>query len=102
MYTAWMDAAAQEALGTVRWCVVRDRLTVLPHFLERMEERGMVWPDVLAILDDPESVRDGGPEKFNRPKWIFSGTAADGLPVELVCVLDEDENGDWVLFITIY
>lgn len=62
----------------------------------------MVWPDVLAILDDPTDVRDGGPEQLDRPKWILAGVAADGLPVEFVCVLDQDDNGEWVLLITIY
>ena len=97
-----MDVEAKDALGTIRWCVSRERLATLPHFLERMEERGMVWADVLAILDDPTDMRDGGPEKFNRPKWVVGGVAADGLPVEVVCVLDQDENGELVLFITIY
>lgn len=102
VYTGRMDAAAQEALDTIRWCVNRNRVATLPHFLERMEQRGMVWPDVLAVLDAPGEIRKGGPERFDRPKWIVTGRAADGLPVEIVCVLDRLRDGGWVLFVTIY
>jgi hypothetical protein len=61
-----------------------------------------VWPDILAVLDAPASVRSGGQDRWGRPKWLVSGTAADELPIEVVCVLDEDERGDVTVFITMY
>ncbi len=64
--------------------------------------RGMVWGDLLALLDTPGRVRDDGRDHNGRPKWIVGGAAADGLDVEVVCVLDIDEHGDWTVFIMIY
>jgi hypothetical protein len=75
---------------------------VLPHFRERMALRGLLWPDVLVVLDDPAEVRDGGREILGRPKWIVAGTAADGKDIDIVCVIDADERGRQTVFITIY
>ncbi|HSW46606.1 MAG TPA: DUF4258 domain-containing protein [Phycisphaerae bacterium] len=75
---------------------------MLPHFRERMAQRGLLWPNVLAVLDDPADVRDGGPETLGRPKWIVAGTAADGKGIEIVCVLDADEHGRQTVLITAY
>jgi len=97
-----MDSEARQALRTIRRCVRAGRFRLLVHFTERMDKRGLVWPDILVVLDRPDDVRDGGPERLSRPKWIITGTAADGLPVEIVCVLDEDEHGELTVFITIY
>ncbi len=97
-----MDAEARKALRTIRRCVAAGRYRLLPHFTERMDKRGLFWPDVLAVLDEPADVRDGGADRFDRPKWIVGGKTSDGLTVEIVCVLDVDENGDIALFITAY
>lgn len=97
-----MDKTARKALRTIRACVEDGRYTVLTHFLERMDQRGLVWPDVQAVLDDPEAVQDGGQDRLGRPKWMIVGTAADGLELEIVCVLDQDERGELTVFITIY
>lgn len=97
-----MDAQAREALAIIRRCVAADRFSLARHFQERMDQRGFLWVDVLAVLDSPTEVRDGGQEHEGRPKWIIAGDAADGLSVEMVCVLDTDEQGDWTVFITLY
>ena len=97
-----MDAQARKALNTIRRCVAAGRYRLRRHFTERMDERGLFWPDMLAILENPAAVHDGGHERWGRPKWIVSGTAVDGLPVEMVCVLDTDVRGELTLFITIY
>jgi hypothetical protein len=97
-----MDAEARKALGIIRRCVASGRYVLLPHFRERMDQRAMFWPDVLAVLDDPADVRDGGPEDLGRPKWIVSGVAPDGLTLEMVCVLHRDGRGNVTLFITAY
>lgn len=97
-----MDAKARKALSLIRECVAAERYVVLPHFVQRLDKRGLFWPDVRAVLDDPSGVRDGGRERYDRPKWIVAGDAPDGLPIEIVCVLDEDERGNVTVFITIY
>ncbi len=97
-----MDAKARKALSVIRHCVSMRRFRLSPHFTQRMDQRVMFWPDVLAILDAPTNVRPGGMERYGRPKWIIAGKVASGEPMELVCVLDIDEDGDVTVFITIY
>ena len=97
-----MDAKARKALLTIRDCVAERRYRVLPHFTQRMDERGLFWPDVQTILDDPTDVRDGGADRWDRPKWIVKGESAAGDKLGLVCVLDRDEQGKLTVFITIY
>jgi len=94
-----MDAKAREALHTIRDCCAQDRFRLLPHFRKRMAQRGLLWPDILAVLDEPEDVRGGKHDRHRRPKWIIRGTAIDGLAIEFVCVLDD---GELAVFITIY
>ena len=97
-----MNKRASKALSVIRRCVVDGRYIVLPHFAHRMDERGLVWSDLLAVLDNPDRLRDEGYDQFDRPKWLISGTAADGLPVEIICVLDRDKHGNITVFITLY
>jgi hypothetical protein len=97
-----MDATARKALNSIRTCVAAGRYQVLTHFAQRMDERGLFWPDVLVVLDEPFDVRDGGAEQWGRPKWIVTGESAGGERVELVCVLDRDERGNLTVFITMY
>jgi hypothetical protein len=97
-----MDAKARGALATIQACIRTKRYVVLPHFKQRMEQRGLVWPDVLAVLDDPAGVRADGRDRYGRPKWIASGTAADGGAVRVVCAIDRDDRGNWTIFITAY
>jgi hypothetical protein len=97
-----MNTEARKALTTIRWCIDRKRYRMLPHFRQRMALRGLVWGDILAVIDDPAEVRDGGLDRYDRPKWLIGGAAADGLPVEFVCVLDHDEQGHAAVFITMY
>jgi len=97
-----MDAKGRRALGTIRRCVEGGQYRLLVHFIQRMDERGLFWPDVAAVLDDPSDIRDGGPEQWGRPKWIVAGQSAAGDHLELVCVLDKDERGNIVVFITLY
>ena len=97
-----MDAKARRALNVIRKCVEGERFRLLPHFRQRLAERGFFWPDVLAVIDSPADVRFDGRDEFDRPKWIIGGKADYGLPMELVCVIDTDDHGRFTVFITIY
>jgi hypothetical protein len=97
-----MRVAARQALKIIRDCVDSDRFVLLPHFVQRMEQRGLFLPDVLAVLEVPSGVRYGGLDKWERPKWLIRGTTADALALEIVCVLDRDDRGQTTVFITIY
>lgn len=72
------------------------------HFAQRMDERGLFWTDVQAVIDHPRSVRDAGLDDYGRPKWLVAGKATDRLSLEIVVVIDQDEDGNLVLLITIY
>lgn len=97
-----MDADARDALAVIRECVAAERYEAGVHFRKRMAERGLLWADVLTVLEDPADVRDDGLDRFDRPKWIVAGHGADGNLLEVVCALDEDEHGHMTVFITIY
>ena len=97
-----MDAKTRKALSVILRSVDDGRYQLTMHFTHRMDQRGMFWPDVLAVLDDPTGVRSGGTDRYDRPKWLLAGTATDECELELVCVLDVDEHGDVTVFITIY
>jgi hypothetical protein len=100
---AWpMNPEARNALRTIQRCISAGRYELATHFRQRMAQRGMLWPDVLATVDDPASVQADGADDWGRARWIMAGTAADGLPLELVCVLDRTDTGELVVFITIY
>ena len=93
-----MDAAARTALATIRRCAASGRFLLLPHFTRRMDERGIVWPDILAVLDQPAMVRADGSDEWGRPRWIVSGHAADAVRLGFVCVLGHNARGEVTLF----
>lgn len=97
-----MTPQGRQALRTIRRCADAGRCILLTHFQQRINQRGMTWPDVLALLDDPSSVRGDGRDDLDRPRWLVTGDTADGLRVELVCVVDEDEHGPLTLLVTAY
>lgn len=97
-----MDAKGRKALFVIRRCVAARRYRLLAHFTQRMDGRGLFWPDVAAILNDPADVRSSGSDRWGRPKWIIAGKSACGEKLELVCVLDRDDRGNLTVFITIY
>jgi hypothetical protein len=78
------------------------RIVVLRHFVERMDQRGLFWPDIEALINAPVSMRAAGDDDYGRPKWIVRGPATDGREIEIVCALDRDERGEWTVFITAY
>ena len=97
-----MDAKARKALSVIQRCVAAKRYVVLPHFVQRMDQRGFFWADVLAVLDEPDEVRFDGHDRYARPKWVIEGKTVGELDIGLVCVLDTDDRGRVTVFITIY
>ena len=65
-----------------------------------MEERGLFWVDVQAIIDQPTDVWSQGMDRYDRPKWIVAGEGALGEEIEIVCAIELDESE--TEFITIY
>lgn len=65
-----------------------------------MQLRSLFWPDVQAAIDDAGEVRSEGMDKYNRPKWVICGDAANGDAIEIVCAIEIDETG--TEFITLY
>ena len=100
VYFDGVTADARRALQIIRDCVEADHFALSFHFAERMIQRGLFWPDIMAVLDDAEDVRSQGLDRFDRPKWIVTGQAADGGQIEIVCAIESNEDG--TEFITIY
>jgi hypothetical protein len=87
-----VTAEAHRAIAVIRECVDTDRFAVSIHFWQRMEQRGLFWPDVQAVIDDPDDVRRQGIDEYDRPKWIVRGEAAFGGEIEIVCAIEIDKT----------
>lgn len=95
-----MKGDAGRLLLVIRECIEADRYALSVHFTERMELRGLFWPDVQAVIDDPQDIHSEGLDDYSRPKWIISGKAASGDEIEIVCAVEIDETE--TEFITLY
>jgi hypothetical protein len=83
-------------LAFIRSCVEMDeagdpsRLEVTGHFRDRMRTRGLFWPDVVAILLQPERLELRGKDEENREQvWVFGEISTVG-PLRIVCSIDWD------------
>jgi hypothetical protein len=94
-----MDDDAEDALRKIRDAVDLDQVEMTAHFDKRLGERGLLWTDLLTLLDQPARMEDQGPEVHGWPKWRIWGQAADGTPAGVVVALREDGR---VRFITIH
>jgi hypothetical protein len=65
-----------------------------------MQQRGLFWPDVQAVIDSPEDVRSQARDVFGRPKWAIRGQSARDAEIEIVCAIETDGSG--AEFITLY
>ena len=57
-----MTAEGQRAIATIRECIESDHFSLSVHFRERMDQRGLFWPDLQAIIEDPQDIQ-------LRPDW---------------------------------
>ena len=97
-----MTSVEKNALIVIRNCLEADRISVTDHFYDRMVFRGLMFPDVQsAIFDDHADARDDGFDTTGRAKFVVTGAAADGVPISIVCALEETADG-WTVFITLY
>lgn len=97
-----MDTPARHALTTIRRCIATGRVQLLDHFTERMDVRGLVWADVLALFDDPAVVQSDGEDDWGRARWIIAGRGAGDDTVGLVCVIGRDKAGEVTVFVTMF
>ena len=97
-----MNTRARKALLTIRRCAAKSRYQLLTPFVNRLDERGLFWPDVKKVLDSPTDARETWVDRWGRPKWIVQGESAGGDKLEMECVLDRDERGKEMVFITIH
>ena len=88
-----------EAIETIRACVYEERYTIRQHVYERMAERGLMLPDLLALVEEPDEAAFDGLDQYGRERWMLSGTLGDGLAAELLVVLDSRPHAT---FFTIY
>ena len=97
-----MDAKARRALGMIQDCLAAGRYRVLAHFVERMDDRGLFWADIQAVIDSAQKVGADGTDRAGRAKWRIRGRTTGRLAVEVVCVIDQDRHGHLTVFITAY
>jgi hypothetical protein len=101
-----VTSEARRTLALIRECIEEERFALTEHFYQRMENRGLFWPDVQAVIDSPSDVRSQGMDDHNRPKWIIAGQAALGGEIEIVCAIETrkvgGKNSSDTEFITIY
>lgn len=97
-----MNPDARNALRTIRRCIEQNHVRLTQHFRIRLVERGVLWPDVLAVFDAPASMHGDGFDAAGRARWIVSGESADGVAMGLVCAIGRDHAGALTVFITIY
>lgn len=84
----------------IRACLDEDRYALAVHFTQRMQQRGLFWPDVRAVIEEPDDVRSQGIDRYRRPKWIVTGEVIGGEIIEIVCAIEVDESE--TEFITLY
>jgi hypothetical protein len=97
-----MDAKARKALQAIQDCVASGRYRVLEHFVQRMDLRGLFWPDIQAVIDSAQLVQSDGLDRVGRAKWRLRGRTTSRLAVEIVCAMDHDEHGNLTVLITAY
>jgi hypothetical protein len=85
-----MDKEAQDALESIRSAVSADHVEMTSHFERMIAERGMLWVDLLTILEQPSKMEDQGPEDHGWPKWRIWGEAADGTAAAIVVAIRDD------------
>jgi hypothetical protein len=94
-----MDNEALDALEKIRDAVTADRVEITRHFERQLGERGLLWVDLLTILDQPSRMEDQGIEEHGWPKWRIWGQAADDTKAAVVVAIRDDSR---VRFITIH
>jgi hypothetical protein len=73
----------KQAVEIIRTCIKAGRYHRFAHFDERMDERGLFRPDVLAVVNAPDRVRADGRDDYGRNRWLIRGRTTDGLRIEL-------------------
>jgi hypothetical protein len=94
-----MDSIARDQLERIREAVLADRVEITTHFEQRLGERGLIWADLLTLLDQPTRMEDQGPDAHGWPKWRIGGQAADGTRAAVVVAVRDDSR---IRFITIH
>jgi len=87
---------------SIQRALKKDRVRLLPHFRERLSHRGLLWLDVVAVIHAAREARADGTDRFGRERWLIAGQAASAFDIEIVCVIDYDQSGELVVFITLY
>ena len=87
-----------EARTLITLCLATDAYEFHDHFVQRLDERGLFFSDVLLIADHPTAVRLDGEDEFLRQRVLLRGGTSGGEVELLVCL----EPEPFCEFITIY
>jgi hypothetical protein len=94
-----VTADEEQALKVIQDAVAADRVEVTTHFDQKIAERGMLWVDMLTIVDEPTRMEDQGIENHGWPKWRVWGKSADDTSAAVVVAIRDDGR---IRFITIH
>lgn len=97
-----MESNARKALATIRRCLGANRVRLTVHFRLRLAERGLLWTDLLTLLESPVSMRADGFDDWGRSRWLVSGHAAEGTALTLVCAIGRARGGALTVFVTLF
>jgi hypothetical protein len=92
----------QEAIKVICKCLDAGQFLPTEHFDQRMEERGLFWWDIVAVIEQPNKIENDGYDTWGRNRWLVSGDTPDNLPIKIVCALEERDDGGFVVLITIH
>jgi hypothetical protein len=67
-----------------------------------MDERGLFWGDILTAIEAPRLVRGDGYDVNGHDRWIIHGNTANDDSVALVCTLQLDDAGNFLLLVTLF
>ena len=90
-----------EALAAVGQAITSDNFRLTDHFRQRMDQRGLFFGDIEAVLDAPTDVRADGVDEFGRERWSFAGETTDGLSLEILIAIEVTADGRSI-FVTLY
>jgi len=92
-----MNAAEREALSRIQKLVDDGDIYLTPHFLERLEQRGLFLYDAFAAIEEASSVRSDGFDPDGSERWFVVGPTLAQADVEILIVIDRLAK-----FVTIY
>lgn len=83
-----MTSAERGALSRIQKLVEDGDVYLTPHFLERIEQRGMFLYDAYAAIEEATAARSDGLDSDGCERWFVVGPTLAGDDVEILIAID--------------